>query len=203
MKKKITDYNRSTKKLQQKTSAGYHTSAKTTHNLKSQIGPQTEQCVITQISFWTVCLAGALCPVSWLVVLCPVSHKELYRDSSSHTGVKVVDRKCLIGMQWQNSFWAWNHSSLGCILVRMGMYLWRGEIGGGGWPLATYWKHFSHQLLGAEGSIFCSEMLWDKTEEKKKHVRLLIEKSTAVACVNNMGTSHSSFCNKVTFSVWQ
>ena len=42
-----------------------------------------------------------------------------------------------------------------------------------------------------------------ETKLQKKHVRLLIKKSAAVACINDMGTSHSSFCNKVTFSVWQ
>ena len=35
-----------------------------------------------------------------------------------------------------------------------------------------------------------------------KHVRLLLDNSTAVACVNKMGTSHSVDCNWLTFQLW-
>ena len=35
-----------------------------------------------------------------------------------------------------------------------------------------------------------------------KHVRLLMDNSTAVACLNKMGTSHSVDCNGLTFELW-
>ena len=34
------------------------------------------------------------------------------------------------------------------------------------------------------------------------HVRLMMDNTTAVACVNKMGTSHSELCNSVTKSIW-
>ena len=33
-------------------------------------------------------------------------------------------------------------------------------------------------------------------------MRLLLDNSTAVACINKMGTSHSVLCNQLTFSIW-
>ena len=41
------------------------------------------------------------------------------RHQTSPASLRGEDRKCFIGMQWQNSFWAWNHTRLGCILVRL------------------------------------------------------------------------------------
>ena len=35
-----------------------------------------------------------------------------------------------------------------------------------------------------------------------KHVRLLLDNSTAVACINKMGTSHSVTCNHITYLIW-
>ena len=35
------------------------------------------------------------------------------------------------------------------------------------------------------------------------HVRLMMDKTTAVACVSKMGTSHSDQCNTVTKEIWQ
>lgn len=35
-----------------------------------------------------------------------------------------------------------------------------------------------------------------------KHVRLLLDNSTAVALINKMGTSHSIDCNELTFNLW-
>ena len=37
---------------------------------------------------------------------------------------------------------------------------------------------------------------------ENKHVRVLIDNTTAVCCVNRMGTSHSDACNDITFTIW-
>ena len=41
-----------------------------------------------------------------------------------------------------------------------------------------------------------------ETKISNKHARLLLDNSTAVACINNMGTSHSVTCNQMAFSIW-
>ena len=38
---------------------------------------------------------------------------------------------------------------------------------------------------------------------KGKHARVLVDNTTAVACLNHMGTSHSDACNTLTHSIWQ
>ena len=38
---------------------------------------------------------------------------------------------------------------------------------------------------------------------KGKHVRIMIDNTTAVACINHMGTSHSDACNLITHTIWQ
>ena len=35
-----------------------------------------------------------------------------------------------------------------------------------------------------------------------KHVRLMLDSTTAIACLNHMGTSHSDSCNNLTFNIW-
>jgi hypothetical protein len=35
-----------------------------------------------------------------------------------------------------------------------------------------------------------------------KHVRLMADNTTAVSCINHMGTSHSEPCNDMTFQIW-
>ena len=37
---------------------------------------------------------------------------------------------------------------------------------------------------------------------QQKHVRMLIDNTTAVACINHMGTSHSLLCNSITQEIW-
>ena len=34
------------------------------------------------------------------------------------------------------------------------------------------------------------------------HLRLMMDNTTAVGCVNKMGTSHSVLCNEVTKEIW-
>ena len=36
-----------------------------------------------------------------------------------------------------------------------------------------------------------------------KHVRIMIDNTTAVSCINHMGTSHSPSCNAMTQIIWQ
>lgn len=35
-----------------------------------------------------------------------------------------------------------------------------------------------------------------------QHVRILTDNTTAVACINHMGTSHSDSCNDLTATIW-
>ena len=35
-----------------------------------------------------------------------------------------------------------------------------------------------------------------------KHARIMIDNTTAVACINHMGTSHSESCNMMTQTIW-
>ena len=35
-----------------------------------------------------------------------------------------------------------------------------------------------------------------------KHVRVMIDNTTAVACVSHMGTIHSDSCNEITHTIW-
>ena len=37
---------------------------------------------------------------------------------------------------------------------------------------------------------------------RNKHVRLMADNTTAVACINHMGTSHSEPCNDMTVQIW-
>ena len=41
-----------------------------------------------------------------------------------------------------------------------------------------------------------------ETKISNKHARLLLDNSTAVACINNMDTNHSVTCNQMAFSIW-
>lgn len=41
------------------------------------------------------------------------------------------------------------------------------------------------------------------TRLENKHVRLLMDNTTAVACINHMGTSHSTACNEMTLAIWR
>ena len=53
------------------------------------------------------------------------------------------------------------------------------------------------ELKAAFFALQCFE-----TKISNKHARLLLDNSTAVACINNMGTSHSVTCNQMAFSIW-
>ena len=73
----------------------------------------------------------------------------------------------------------------------------RNQVGGGClWLPTESTFHISYSELKV--AFFALKCFQAKL--LKKHVRLLTEKSAAVACINDTGSSHSSFCNKITFS---
>ena len=72
------------------------------------------------------------------------------------------------------------------------------EQSGGVWLPEEVEFHINYlELKAAFISLKCFEDLITG-----KHVRLLLDNSTAVACVNKMGTSHSVDCNLLTFNLW-
>ena len=69
---------------------------------------------------------------------------------------------------------------------------------GGLWLPAEASFHINYlELKAAFFALQCFE-----TKISNKHARLLLDNSTAVACINNMGTSHSVTCNQMAFSIW-
>ena len=70
---------------------------------------------------------------------------------------------------------------------------------GGLWLPAEASFHINYLELKA--AVFALQCFLTKI--RNKHVRLLLDNSTAAACINNMGTSHSDGCNQLTLSIWQ
>ena len=70
---------------------------------------------------------------------------------------------------------------------------------GGAWLPVEATFHINYlELKAAFFALQCFEkQLCDKT------VQLLIDNTTAVACINHFGTSHSPSCNDITFTIWQ
>lgn len=73
-----------------------------------------------------------------------------------------------------------------------------GEQAGGQW-LPTE-KEFHINYLEIHAAFLALKCFANRLENK--HVRLMIDNTTAVACINNMGTSHSIACNSITQAVW-
>ena len=72
------------------------------------------------------------------------------------------------------------------------------ETTGGVWlPGET---HFHINYLELKAAFFALKCFVSKL--CNKHVRLLCDNSTAVACINKMGTSHSVACNHITYQMW-
>ena len=69
---------------------------------------------------------------------------------------------------------------------------------GGQW--LPHEKLFHINYLELKAAFFALQAFRNRL--KNKHVRLLLDNSTAVACINHMGTSHSETCNDITFSLW-
>ncbi|KAK7109102.1 hypothetical protein V1264_013207 [Littorina saxatilis] len=73
------------------------------------------------------------------------------------------------------------------------------ERSGGLWLPTEAAFHINYlELKAAYFALKCFE-----SKVSQKHVRLLLDNSTAVACINNMGTSHSDSCNDLAFCIWQ
>ena len=74
-----------------------------------------------------------------------------------------------------------------------------GVSAGGQWLPVEQNFHINYlELKAALLALKCFQ-----TKIERKHVRLLIDNTTAVACINHMGTSHSPSCNSVTQSLWE
>ena len=74
-----------------------------------------------------------------------------------------------------------------------------GVLSGGSWLPVESKFHINYlELKAALFALKCFQ-----THLAGKHVRILVDNSTAVACINHMGSSHSQTCNQITFSIWQ
>lgn len=69
---------------------------------------------------------------------------------------------------------------------------------GGEWSPAERLFHINYLELKA--AFFALKSFQGQLHGK--HVRLMLDNTTAIACINHMGTSHSDSCNDLTFSVW-
>lgn len=73
------------------------------------------------------------------------------------------------------------------------------ERSGGLWLPAEATFHINYlELKAAFFALKCFE-----SKITQKHVRLLLDNTTAIACIENFGTSHSESCNELTFCIWQ
>lgn len=73
-----------------------------------------------------------------------------------------------------------------------------GTRSGGLWLPSEKELHIN--LLEIKAAYFALQSFQDKL--KGCHVRLMVDNTTAVACINSMGTNHSLECNKMTNSLW-
>ena len=70
---------------------------------------------------------------------------------------------------------------------------------GGQWLPVESLYHINYlELKAAYFSLQCFQH-----QVKDKHVRILVDNTTAVACINHMGTSHSDECNMMAQMTWQ
>lgn len=73
-----------------------------------------------------------------------------------------------------------------------------GVTAGGHWlPIE---QKFHINYLELQAAFFALKSFLHKIIDK--HVRLMIDNTTAVACINHMGTSHSPSCNTITHALW-
>ena len=73
-----------------------------------------------------------------------------------------------------------------------------GESSGRQWLSVEKVFHINYVELKAV--LFALKCFQNKL--KNKHVRLLIDNTTAVSCIQNMGKNHSVSCNEVTLAIW-
>ena len=74
-----------------------------------------------------------------------------------------------------------------------------GSSSGGSWSDDERLLHIN--VLEIKAAYFALQCFSDQI--KGKHVRLMVDNTTAVACINNMGTNHSYECNHMTFQLWK
>ena len=73
-----------------------------------------------------------------------------------------------------------------------------GTASGGQW--LPHERVFHINYLELKAVLFALQCFQEQLEHK--HVRVLIDNTTAVCCINRMGTSHSDACNDITFTIW-
>ena len=73
-----------------------------------------------------------------------------------------------------------------------------GVATGGAWLPEEYAHHINY--LEIKAAFFTLKSFAVKLEGK--HVRIMLDNSTAVACIAKMGTSHSKLCNELIFELW-
>ena len=69
---------------------------------------------------------------------------------------------------------------------------------GGQWLPVERMYHINYLELKAV--FFALQCFLSKLQNK--HVRLMIDSTTAVACINHMGTNHLLSCNQITQATW-
>ena len=70
---------------------------------------------------------------------------------------------------------------------------------GGRWSTVEARKHINYlELLAALFALKCFH-----TSLSGKHVKLMIDNTTAVAVINNMGTCHSVDCHSIAVQIWE
>ena len=70
---------------------------------------------------------------------------------------------------------------------------------GGHWSLVEQTFHINYLELLAV--LYALQSFQAHLENK--HVRVLIDNTTAVFCITHMGTSHSDLCNRITKTIWE
>ena len=70
---------------------------------------------------------------------------------------------------------------------------------GGHWSLVEQTFHINYLELLAVLYVLQSFQV----HLENKHVRVLIDNTTAVSCITHMGTSHSDLCNRITKTIWE
>jgi hypothetical protein len=83
-----------------------------------------------------------------------------------------------------------------------GMPLWGAALGekstAGGWAQSEK-NHIN--ILELKAALFALKSF--ASEIKEKHVKIMIDKSSAVYIINNMGTSHNDTCNSIALEIWE
>lgn len=71
----------------------------------------------------------------------------------------------------------------------------------GGWSLSE--KDLSINALELKAILYGIRALIMHSNIILRHLRVMTDNTTAVHCINNMGTSHSDHCNDIAFEIWK